>query len=88
MADRTSAELFAQIFEYLAKQPTTEERDKFAEKMWGLTGNYDFNAYQIGEDEALMKLGLARRGVDPDYPDDGETVLYKGEPGFSRADEH
>lgn len=50
--------------------------------MWDLTGNYDFSPYQIGEDDALVKLGLARRGVDPEHPDEGETLLYKGERGF------
>lgn len=82
MADRSSAELFGEIFTYLASQPKTAERDSFATRMWDLTGNYDFNAYQIYADEALVTLGLARRGVDPEHPDEGKTLLYKGDRGF------
>lgn len=81
MSDRSSAALFAEVFKYLAEQPQTKERDEFAEKMWDLTGNYDFSPYQIGEDDALIKLGLAKQGVNPKHPDEGETILYKGD-GF------
>lgn len=30
----------------------------------------------MGADKALVELGLARRGLDTDYPDDGEVLLY------------
>lgn len=64
MADRSSAELFWEIFEYLAaKEPL--DRDA-AKKFWKLTGNYDFPPYQIGADGALLKLGLARHIVVED----------------------
>lgn len=77
MADRTSAGIFGDIFIYLAKQPKTPERDAFVAEMWKHSqGSYDFSNYQMGCDEALVKLGYARKGVDPDYPDDGEILLY------------
>ena len=77
MADRTSARLFGEVFEILAKYvPAGTERDEIARRYWGLTSDYDFAPYQMGADDALSALGLARRGVDPDWPDDGEVVLY------------
>lgn len=76
MADRTSAGLFGEIFAYLATQPQTPQRDAFALRCFQMTHEYDFSSYQMGADDALITLGLARRGVDPDYPDEGETLLY------------
>ena len=78
MADRTSAGLFGKIFELLAKNPTDEHK-AIAKEIFAETGDFDFNYYQMYADEALMKLGLARKGVDPRYPEDGETILYGNE---------
>lgn len=63
MADRTSAGLFADIFCHLAgeKDQTPHERDvTFARWLWEQTRKYDFSPYQMGCDEALETLGLAR----------------------------
>lgn len=76
MADRTSAEIFGNVFTYLASQPQTPERDAFASKMWECHRDYDFSDYQMGADNALLKLGLARYGIHPDYPEEGEVLLY------------
>jgi hypothetical protein len=76
MADRTSAGVFGDLFVYLAQQPQSPQRDAFALQMWKNTSDYDFSPYQMGADGALMVLGLARKGIDPDYPDDGEILLY------------
>jgi len=75
MADRTSAQLFNTIFTLLAKDGPIDKQ-KFANKVWEMTGNYDFSPCQLGCDAAIKKLGLARRGVDPEYPMDGMTMLY------------
>lgn len=75
MADRSSAALFAAIFEHLAANPDDRAKE-FARKLWDLSRGYDFNDYQMGADQALTKLGLARRGVDPGYPNDGEAIVY------------
>ena len=75
MADRTSAALFGAFFERLAETPDERSRE-LATWLWGQSRGYDFNDYQMDADEALVALGLARRGVDPEYPDDGETMLY------------
>jgi hypothetical protein len=75
MADRTSAALFAYIFNMLAKDPTDTNK-KFAARVWEKTNEYDFSPYQMYCDPALVALGLARKGVDPRYPDDGPIVLY------------
>lgn len=77
MGDRTSAGIFGDIFIYLASQPKSPERDAFALEVWYQSqGNYDFSNDQMGADKALVELGLARRGLDTDYPDDGEVLLY------------
>lgn len=75
MADRTSAALFGEIFELLAENPTDEHK-AIAKKIMAKTGDYDFSNYQMDADEPLMKLGLAKKGVDPEYPQDGEIILY------------
>jgi hypothetical protein len=73
MADRTSASLFGQFFELLAKLVDEEpvEPKEVAEHLWGHIRGYDFNAYQMSCDEALLKLGLARM--------EGELIQYKDE---------
>jgi len=81
MADRTSARLFARFFTYLAKVGGGDALAE-AHELWEEIYEYDFDYYQLGCDEALLVLGLARKGVHPDYPEDGETILYKGEAGF------
>ncbi len=85
MADRTSAEIFGNVFTYLAKQKPSQERDDFALAMWKSSHGYDFSTYQMYVDEALTKLGLAKHGVDPEYPDDGETIFYAESDGKFRT---
>lgn len=75
MADRTSAGLFGKIFELLAKNPSVENQT-IAKEIWPLHHDYDFSEYQMDADEDLIKLGLAKHGIHPDYPEDGITVLY------------
>ena len=78
MADRTSAAIFADIFEELAKDEPID-RIAFAKRMWAASRGYDFSPYQMSCDDALIKLGLARKGIDPKYPEDGETIIYGDE---------
>jgi hypothetical protein len=68
MADRTSAEIFATMFEMLAKNPTDEHK-QMAKKLWRKRNHYDFSDYQMGCDDALIVLDLAKR--------DGEEIEYK-----------
>ena len=75
MADRTSAALFGKIFSLLAKNPTDEHK-AIAKEIFSYTGEYDFNNYQMEVDKELIILGLAKMGIDPKYPEDGETVIY------------
>jgi hypothetical protein len=75
MADRTSANLFGTIFKLLAKNPTDEHKE-IAKEIFAETGDYDFSNYQMDADEALIALDLAKIGINPDYPDEGETVIY------------
>jgi hypothetical protein len=77
MADRTSAALFGMLFKLLAEEPTAD-RKLMARRVWCMKheGGYDFSDRQMESDAALMALGLARKGINPDYPEDGEVVLY------------
>jgi hypothetical protein len=59
MADRTSAALFATIFERLAEDP--ERNWDEAGRLIEQAQRYDFNHYQMECDGALLKLGLARK---------------------------
>ena len=76
MSDRTSAGLFAMVFELLAANPTDEHK-MMANEIWSKRLEYDFSECQMGCDEALLTLGLAKKGVDPDYPEDGEVIIYE-----------
>ncbi|SKA29831.1 hypothetical protein SAMN04488128_103178 [Chitinophaga eiseniae] len=78
MADRTSARLFGKIFTLLAKNPTDEHKE-IAKEIYGFTDDYVFSKYQMCVDEELILLGLARKGIRDDYPEDGEVVIYHGE---------
>lgn len=77
MADRTSAEIFGAFFEKAAEMQPTDDLAKLVDFMWGKSKGYDFNEYQMYCDDALIKLGLAYKGVDRRFPEDGETVLYR-----------
>lgn len=71
MADRTSAGIFSEIFDSLAKRNTPECRE-IAQEIWDLHWNYDFCNYQMDCNDALITLGLAT--------DLGEgRVKYEGE---------
>lgn len=72
MSDRTAAEVFCEVFTYLASQPQTPERDTFAARMFDLSGGFDFSPYQMSADKPLIALGLAKRVK-------GKGLLYKGE---------
>ena len=74
MADRTSASLFGKIFDLLAKNP--KENKAIAAEIYPMRKGYDFSDYQMYCDESLIKLGLAKMGINPKYPEDGEVVIY------------
>lgn len=82
MADRTSAGLFGRVFELLAKNPT-EEHKQMAKEIYEFTGEYDFSPYQMSADEACLTLGIARMGVNPEYPRDGEVALWPDDEGYN-----
>lgn len=75
MSDRSSAEVFGITFEELAKNPDPRNK-RLAKKIYKLTKNYDFSAYQMDCDNALVVLGLAKWTRDEDG---SRMTLYKGE---------
>lgn len=62
MADRTSAEIFSNIFEHLAAQEKPDM--KFVKWLWEKSNHYDFHPCQMGCDDELIKLGLAEEIKD------------------------
>lgn len=85
MADRTSAAIFGDVFSLLAAElDPGPKRDKLAQHFWNEQRGYDFNPYQMGCDDALLALGLAHKAVDPDYPEEGEAIVY-GPPPVQRS---
>lgn len=85
MANRTSAEIFGILFKMLAENPTPEH-EKMAMRVCKMSRNYDFTSSQMWADDACLALGVARRGIDPDYPDEGEAVLWPGDMGYEKAE--
>lgn len=82
MADRTSARIFGRLFAMLAEEPDARSQ-ALGRRVWMLAAEYDLSPNQMGCNEALFALGLARRhGFNPDYPDDPDTIAYIGDPGF------
>ena len=77
MSDRTTALVFAAVFEHLAEpevlMTVPDQARTLAKKMWGLMSDYDFSPYQMYCDDALLKLGLAHRVTDKYNPD--ETIV-------------
>lgn len=58
MADRTSAEIFGDMFSYLAETKNLS-KEQMVQAMWDRSQGYDFTSDQMGVDDALVKLGLA-----------------------------
>lgn len=78
MADKINAELFGILFEVLAQIPD-EGNKALAKKFFEFIRDYDFSYSQMRADEALITLGLAKREIDPDFPEEGEMILYFSE---------
>lgn len=81
MADGSTAWLFNRIFTMIDEHvdhPAVQT--KLADEFWKLreSGGYDFSDYQIGCDEVLKHLGLARpaRPDDPEYEEGIDTLVY------------
>lgn len=82
MADRSSAYLFGCIFDLIDECVPEPKRTEEALRFWKMSREYDFSDSQMESDEVLTRLGLAQKGVDPHYPEDGETTIYYGERGW------
>lgn len=77
MSDHSSAYIFGRVFELIAKEvPPGPRRGRIARKFWKMSREFDFSDDEMHADRALVSLRLARKGVDPDYPEDGPTMLY------------
>ncbi len=65
MADRTSAEIFNELFVMFAEDATPRDM-AYAHKVWRMAWQYDFSFNQMECDEALVRLGLAHPDTDED----------------------
>jgi hypothetical protein len=74
MADRTSAGLFGNIFEYIVGHTEMDVED-FIKWLWKQQENYDFSPYQMGCDDALLELGLAKYIKKDDF----DIIIFKGD---------
>lgn len=86
MSDRSSAELFGEIFNLIVGYVPKAEQPKVAGEFWKMSRGYDFSDYQMGCDDQLIELGLAHKAVDPDYPEDGEQTVYEPAPRQQSTD--
>ncbi len=75
MGDSTSARIFGDFFRNAAKLKCSK-KDPHVKFMWCSQLPYDFHPSDMECDEELIELGLARRGIDPDYDPEEKTVLY------------
>lgn len=81
MSDRTSAEIFGNVFVLVARDTTLAKnpkgRNSLALQLWEMSKGYDFGPSQMDCDEALIGLGLAREsGSDVEYgPVTGKPVV-------------
>ena len=75
MADRTSADLFGQLFAFFADDSDDRIRE-MAREVYSWTQHYDFTSDQMGCNDSLITLDLAKLGLDEDGE---ERILYLGE---------
>ena len=73
MSDRTSAEIYGEVFKLLASDPT-EQHKKWTLKLWKASFEYDFAPYQLYCDKELKELDLAIDGTDT-YGE--KCILYR-----------
>ena len=85
MADRTSAGIFGDIFNYLAGEEKMS-KEEFAQRLWSDAGGYDFSYDQMGCHEALIKLGLAVTCGCGGIVYKGEAGSYHNEPECNPED--
>lgn len=72
MADRTSAALFASMFERFATQTWLDH--SVVRATWADTWGYDFHPCQMDCNEQLITLGLAKR---VDLSDGDWEIIYQ-----------
>lgn len=75
MSDRGSAGIYQSIFSKLGSDPTSQHM-KWARQLWKESLEFDFHPRDMEIEEALEKLGLARKMANKDHPDEGEVWQY------------
>ncbi len=85
MSDRSSAYIFGRVFELIDKHVPKGKRFTQARRFWTMSLEFDFGPSDMHADPALKRLGLARKGLSPDYPEEGPITIYLGEVGWRGA---
>lgn len=82
MSDRTSAGIFAYVFELLAENPSDEHK-AIALKLYNfyIAQDYDFSPREMYAGEACLKLGLAKVRKDRTNATDKGILVFPGEVG-------
>ena len=83
MADRSAARMMGRVFITISKNPT-KQNIELAHGIYDNMGQVDFDQNQMQADEALQILGLAKKGVHPDWDDD-EYWYYKGDVDLTKV---
>lgn len=86
MADRTSAGIFAFMFELLAENPSDSNK-ALALKLYNFyqAEDYDFNPSEMYVSESCLKLQIAKLRKDKNDKTDRGMVVFLGEVGFDQA---
>lgn len=69
--------IMGRVFEMIAEEIPEARRKTVARKFWKMAGEIDFSDDEMECDKALIKLGLAKMAIDPNYPEDGLGVVYR-----------
>jgi hypothetical protein len=79
MSDRGAQDIFGTLFALLgAHSPVPYLYKELSETMWAKAKQFDTSPRDWQCDDELIALGLAKRGISKEYPEDGEITLYKG----------
>lgn len=79
MADRSSAWIYGRVFEMIVRAVEPKRQKAEARRAWKDMQEFDFAPDDMHAEKALLKLGLAKKKVDPQFPEDGPMIVYYGE---------
>lgn len=79
--DAPQAQLFGFLFKEMARFPPSQERTAYLARLWKQAEVYEFSWADMRADEALLVLGLAMKGPDPNPEAEGKEIVFYLGPG-------